>query len=232
MVPGGGRSGTYTSEGSQVLERRGLGSSSGNNDGVLHGVILLKSLDKLGNSGSLLTDGNVDAVQLLGLIVGVVPPLLVEDGIQGDGSLSGLTITNDQLTLTTADGNHSVDGLETGLDGLVDRLTGQNARSLELSTTLLLAVDGTLAVDRVTEGIDDTTKHLGADRNIDLCRVSRPNQSVVRGSMLTISPVRLTVSPSLTRRSEPKSTTPTWPASRFMHMPLTPEANLYMVSCR
>jgi hypothetical protein len=36
----------------------------------------------------------------------------------------------------------------------------------------------------------------------------------------------LTVSPSLTRRSEPKSTTPTWPASRFMHMPLTPEANL------
>lgn len=34
----------------------------------------------------------------------------------------------------------------------------------------------------------------------------------------------------MTRRSEPKSTTPTWPASRFMHMPLTPEANLRCVS--
>lgn len=44
--------------------------------------------------------------------------------------------------------------------------------------------------------------------------------------ILTISPVRLTVSPSLTKRSEPKSTTPTWPASKFMHMPLTPDANL------
>ncbi len=49
-------------------------------------------------------------------------------------------------------------------------------------------------------------------------------------NQLTISPVRLTLSPSLTRRSEPKSTTPTWPASRFMHMPLTPEANLQRVS--
>lgn len=225
---GGGK--LTTGEGSQVLERSGLGGSSGNNDGVLHGIILLKSLDKLGNSRSLLTDGDVDAVQLLGLVVGVVPPLLVENGIQGDSGLSGLTITNNQLTLATADGNHSIDGLETGLDGLVDRLTGQNAGSLELSTALLLAVDGALAVDRVTEGIDDTTKHLGADRDIDLRRVNRLNQCIVGGTVLTISPVRLTVSPSLTRRSEPKSTTPTWPASRFMHMPLTPEANLYMIS--
>lgn len=42
----------------------------------------------------------------------------------------------------------------------------------------------------------------------------------------TISPVRFTVSPSLTRRSDPKSTTPTCPASRFIHMPFTPDANL------
>lgn len=49
-------------------------------------------------------------------------------------------------------------------------------------------------------------------------------------SLLTIWPVRLTVSPSLTSRSEPKRTTPTWPASKFMHMPLTPEANLGDVS--
>src|SRR4051812_32273026 len=47
---------------------------------------------------------------------------------------------------------------------------------------------------------------------------------------LTISPVRLTVSPSLTKRSEPKSTTPTCPASKFMHMPLTPEANLLLLA--
>ncbi len=55
--------------------------------------------------------------------------------------------------------------------------------------------------------------------------MTRPSSSGPTGTS-TISPVRLTVSPSFTRRSDPKSTTPTRPASRFMHMPLTPEANL------
>lgn len=123
---------------------------TGNNHTVLHGVVLLKSLDELGNSGSLLTDGDVDAVKLLGLIVGVVPSLLVKDGIKGDGSLSGLTVTNDQLTLSTTDGNHSVDGLETGLHGLVDGSSGQDTRSLELSSALLLSVEGALAINGVT----------------------------------------------------------------------------------
>jgi hypothetical protein len=48
---------------------RGLGGGGGNNDGVFHGVVLLKSLDELGDGGSLLTDGDVDAVKLLGLVV-------------------------------------------------------------------------------------------------------------------------------------------------------------------
>jgi hypothetical protein len=150
------------------LKRSGLRGGGGNNDGVFHGVVLLQSLDKLGNSGTLLTDGDVDAVELLGLVVAVVPTLLVEHGIEGDGSLASLTITDNQLTLTTADGNHGIDSLETGLDGLVDGAAGQNARSLELGTTLLLGVEGALAIDRVTEGIDDTTKKLRADRDIHL----------------------------------------------------------------
>jgi len=114
-----------------------------------------------------LTNGNVHTVELVGLIVGAVPPLLVKHGVQSDGSLTGLTITDNQLTLTTTDGDHGVDRLETGLDGLVDGLTGENARGLDLSTTLLLGVEGTLSVDGVTEGIDDTAEKLGSDRDID-----------------------------------------------------------------
>ena len=161
-----------TSEGSKVLQRSSLGGSGSDDDGVLHGVVLLKGLDELGNGGSLLTDGDVDAVQLLGLVVGVVPSLLVEDGIQSNGGLTGLTVTDNQLTLATADGNHSVDGLETGLHGLVDGVTGQNAGSLELSTALLLGVEGSLAVDGVTEGVDDTAEQLRADGDINLNGVS------------------------------------------------------------
>lgn len=164
---------TYTGEGSQELQRSGLRGGGGNDDGVLHGVVLLEGLDKLGDGGSLLTNGDIDTVELLGLVVGVVPPLLVEDGIQSDGSLSGLTVTNNQLTLATADRNHSVDGLETGLDGLVDRATGQNAGGLDLGTGTLLGVEGSLSIDGVTESVDDTAEQLRADGDIDLAGVSR-----------------------------------------------------------
>lgn len=167
-----------TSERSDVLQRSGLGGGSSDNDGVLHGVVLLEGLDQLGDSRSLLTDSDVDAVELLRLVVGVVPSLLVENGIQSDGSLSGLTVTNDQLTLTTANGNHSIDGLETSLHGLVDGSSRQDTGSLELRTALLLGVEGTLAVDRVTESVDDTSEQLGADRDINLLMISNTVQSI------------------------------------------------------
>lgn len=160
------------SEGSNVLKGSGLRGSSGNDDRVLQGVILLKSLDELSNSGTLLTDGNVDTVQFLGLIIGVVPALLVEDGVKSDGSLTGLTIADNQLTLTTTDGHHGVDRFKTSLHRLVDGATGQDTGSLELGTALLRGLDGTLAIDGVTQGINNTTKQLRADRNIDLITVS------------------------------------------------------------
>lgn len=159
---------SYTSERCDVLQRSCFGSSGGNNDGVLHGVVLLESLDELSDGRTLLADSNVDTVKLLGLVVAVVPPLLVEDGVERNSGLAGLTITNDQLTLATANGNHGVDGLETGLYRLVDGVAGKNAGSLELSTAPLRGVDGTLAVDGVAESVDDTAEHLTADRHVDL----------------------------------------------------------------
>lgn len=225
------KKGELTSEGRQVLERCRFRGSSGDDDGVLHGVVLLEGLDKLSDGGSLLADGNVDTVELLGLVGSVVPSLLVQDGIEGNSSLSGLTVTNDQLTLTTSDGHHGIDGLETSLNWLVDGLSGQDTGGLQLGTTLLGGLDGPLTIDGVSKGVNDTAKHLETDRNIDLV-FNKYCPSAHISVSLTISPVRLTVSPSLTRRSEPKSTTPTCPASRFMHIPLTPEANLYIDESR
>jgi hypothetical protein len=60
-------------EGSNVLKWSSLRGSGGNNDGVLHSIVLLESLDELGNGGTLLADGDVDAVKLLGLVIALVP---------------------------------------------------------------------------------------------------------------------------------------------------------------
>jgi hypothetical protein len=157
-----------TSERCDVLKRSGFGSGGSDDDGVFHGIVLFKGLDELGNSGSLLSDGDVDAVKLLALIGSLVPALLVENGIEGDGSLSGLTITNDQFTLTTANGHHGIDRLETSLDGLIDGVTGKNTGGLELGTTPLGSVEGALSINGVSESIDDTAEEFNTDWNIDL----------------------------------------------------------------
>ena len=102
----------------EVLER------SSNDDGVLHGVILLEGLHKLSDSRTLLTNGDVNTVQLLLLILAIVPPLLVENDVDSNGGLSGLAVTDDQLTLTTANGNYGVNGLDASHHGLVDEMTG------------------------------------------------------------------------------------------------------------
>ena len=149
------------------MERGSLGSGGGNNNGVFHGVVLLQSLYKLSDSRTLLSDSNIDAVELLVFFLTVIPSLLVEDGVDGDGGLAGLTVTNDQFTLATTNGDHGVDGLETSHHGLVDRATGQDTRSLEGSTATLGSLDRTLAVNGVTESINDTTEETGADRDID-----------------------------------------------------------------
>ena len=85
------------------------------NTPVLHGVSLGQPLDNLGDSGPLLADGDVNAIQLLLFVSGIVEPLLVDDGVDGNGSFAGLTITDDQLTLATADGHKRVHGFDTSL---------------------------------------------------------------------------------------------------------------------
>ena len=154
-------------ERSEVLKRSSLGSGGGNNDGVFHGVVLLQSLDELSDSGTLLSNSDVDTVELLVLVLAVIPSLLVEDGVNGNGGLAGLTITNNKFTLTTTNGHHGVDGLETGHHGLVDGTAGQDTRSLEGGTAALGSLDGALAVNRVAESVDDTTEETRADRDID-----------------------------------------------------------------
>lgn len=65
--------------------------------------MISEDLNDVRDGGSLLANGNVDAVKLLGVLsVGVVEGgLLVDDGIDGDGSLSSLSVTDNELSLAT-----------------------------------------------------------------------------------------------------------------------------------
>ena len=69
--------------------------------------MIAEDLHDVSDCGSLLADSDVDAEESLGVVrVGVVEGgLLVDDGIDGDGSLSSLSVTNDELSLASANGD-------------------------------------------------------------------------------------------------------------------------------
>ena len=74
-----------------------------------------------GNGRLLLADRHVDTLD-----AGI---FLVDDRVDGDGGLTNLAVTDDQLTLATTDWHHGVDGFQTSLDRLINGLTSDNAGS-------------------------------------------------------------------------------------------------------
>jgi hypothetical protein len=124
-----------------------------------------------------LTDGDIDVIELLAFVRVIVPAPLVEDGVNGNGSLAGLAVTDDELTLAMTNGHHRVDRLEVGQRGLVDGMAGA-----------------------LTEAQRHSAESMGPLPSMGLPRASttRPKRAGPMGTS-TIWPVRLTVSPSLMR---------------------------------
>ncbi len=96
---------------------------------------------------------------------GHVLTLLVDDGVNRNSRFTGLAVTNDQFALATAHGYHGVNGLQTRLHGLVDRLTGDNTRRNLFDHVGHLGIDRTLAVDGLTQRIDHAAFELGTHWN-------------------------------------------------------------------
>ena len=142
---------------SDVLHGSRLGSRSSNNDGVVHGAILFELGDNIGDGRGLLTDSDVNADQIL--------TLLVNDRVNGDSGLTRLTVANDQLTLTAADRHHRVKGLQAGMNRLGNGLTIDDARGDLFDNVKFLGFNRPLAVNRLAERVDNAADQLAADRN-------------------------------------------------------------------
>merc|ERR1719341_2173014 len=175
----------HSGVGSEVLQGSGVRGSGRHNNRVLHSVSVSKPLDNLGDGGSLLTNSHIDAEQLLLGISGIIEPLLVDDGINGDSGFASLPVSNDQLTLATTNGHQAVDSLDASLHGLLDRLPGDDAGGLQSNPVPLLAADGALAVNWVTQGINDTSKDLVTDGDIHNGSGSLDNVSLLDELVIT-----------------------------------------------
>ena len=158
-----------TAVGGYVLHWSGLRGTCGYDHGVVHCAILSELVHDLGYGGSLLSDGNIDA--------GDIAPLLVEDRIDHHRRLSGLAVSNDQLTLSPANGYHRIDSLEPCLERLFNGLTGHDSWGLEFDPSVFCGLNGSSSIDGFSEGIDDSPDEGLAHRYLGdfpgtLCRIS------------------------------------------------------------
>ena len=147
-----------TGVGCQVLEACCVRCGRCHDGGVLQRAASLKGVADSCNGGCLLANSHVDASNLLLGVTGSPVVLLVQNGVDRDSGLTGLAVTNDQLTLTATDRNHRVDCLQTGLQRLVNRLTLGHAGSLQLQCAAAFSLNGAQVIDRVTEGVNNATE--------------------------------------------------------------------------
>ena len=148
-------------EWSIVAKSSRICSSRSDYYGIVHRPFLLERLHKAGNSRSLLTDSHIYTIYRLPCLICCT---LIQDRINSDCCLTCLTVADDELTLTTTDWNHRVDGLETSLKRLCNRLTEDHARSLALKRHLAqIALDLALTVKRLTKRVHDASHHTLAD---------------------------------------------------------------------
>ena len=91
---------------------------------------------------------------------------MVEDGVDDDDGLAGLAVADDELALAAADGDHGVDGLDAGLQGLADGLAVDDAGGQALDEHEGVRHDRALAVEGLAQGVDDAADHGRAGRDL------------------------------------------------------------------
>ena len=145
--------------GGDVLERGGVGGGGVDDDGVVHRAGLLEALVDAGDRRVLLADGDVDADHILAA--------LIDDRVDGDGSLAGLAVADDEFALAATDRRHGVDGLDAGLHRDVDRLPAGDAGRGRFDGAECRRDDVALAVARPAERIDDPAQERFADGHLE-----------------------------------------------------------------
>ncbi len=139
------------------MQRSGVGGGSADDNGVFHGAILFQRTDHLGHRRALLPNGDVDADQVFAL--------LVDDRVQGNGRLTSFAVADDQFALTATNRNHGVNRRDTRRHRFIDRLTLDHARGHPFHAAEFIRSDGAFAINRLTDGVDDTANQGITDRH-------------------------------------------------------------------
>ena len=135
-----------------ILKRCRIGCGGNHNGCVFHGIMCFQSMNNLGYGRSFLTDCHINTFYIFAL--------LVQNGINRNRSLTCLTVTDDQFSLSTSDWEHGVNGKNTCLHWYRYRFTIHNTRCFIFDRAVISGWDLSFSVNRRTQGIDNTAKEL------------------------------------------------------------------------
>src|SRR5699024_8101678 len=152
-----------TGVGGDVFEPGRVGRGRRDDGRVLQRTGFFERAAHGGDRGALLPDRDVDAADLLVDVARFPVVLLVDDRVERDLGLPRLAVTDDELALPAAHGDHRVDRLEAGLQRLVHGLTVHHTRGLEFQGAAAGGFDVAEPVDRVAERIHDPAEVALAD---------------------------------------------------------------------
>ena len=112
---------------------------------------------ELGDGARLLSDGDIDADDILAL--------LVDDGVEGDSGLAGLAVADDELALAAADGEHRIDAQNARLQRRIDTLAVDDAGGGALHRAVAVGADVSLPVNGHAERVHHAAKESLAHGN-------------------------------------------------------------------
>ena len=140
-----------------ILHGSRVAGSGGHDNGVVHRPLLSEGIDNGGNRRAFLSNSHIDTIDGFPcLVVGT----LVDDGVDGDSSLTCLTVSDDEFSLSSTNRNHGVHSFQSCLQRLVHGLTEDDARGFALQRHVNgISHDGTLSINRMSEGVNNTSYH-------------------------------------------------------------------------
>ena len=138
------------------MQCSGFRSSCSNHDSMFHRAMLFQFAYYVGNRRCFLTDSHINTDNAC--------TFLVNDGIQCYGCFTGLTVTNDQLTLATTNRNHRINSFQTGLHWLVNRFTRNHAWRNFFNWSSQCCIDWAFSIDRTTQCINYAANQFATDR--------------------------------------------------------------------
>ena len=141
----------------QVLQCSRFRCSRYHYDGVSQRAVLFQFTHHVRDGGRFLTDSDIDALD-----AGIT---LVDDGIDSQRSFTGLTVADDQFTLTTTDWDHGVNGFVTGLYRLIDGLTFDYARRDRFNGGETVVFQRTFTINWRAQGVNHAAQQATAYRN-------------------------------------------------------------------